>query len=327
MHILGAVLAAIAVALSAAPPAHAQDVTITGSTGAGVILGLAKEFVYSGSYVVSELDWPLLPAIAVNGTIDLATKIGFVASVEAQVAVPMASGTMTDSDFLNGDGVKTHYSQSSGNVASAFLLTTRAGWAIPLNTGYAITQLVPFIEFEYMQFKWTASGGYLQYPPEPYPGPYTPWSASEAKVPMYGTGIVYTQNYFIPAIGVKGSFRLTQSLTMDASFAFAPYLWCFDTDEHIFRLTTFYDDLHGGFMIEPRLATTLRITPAATLTLDALYRHISGLVGDTWAVGMGATGFPTVSQFPPGVQSSTSVNGAGASLDAVSISVNLSFTL
>jgi hypothetical protein len=118
-----------------------------------------------------------------------------------------------------------------------------------------------------------------------------------------------------------------QSLTIDASIAISPYLWCFDTDEHMFRMTKFYDDLRGGFMFEPRLSTTLRVTPAAALTLDALYRHISGLVGDTWAVGTGATGFPTVSQFPPGSQSSTSVNGAGASLDAVIISVNLSFTL
>ena len=319
-------LAALGAALSAAPPADAQDVTFTASTGAGVILGVAREFVYSGSYVVSELDWPLLPAVTVNGALTMTTKVGFVASLEAQVAVPTPSGTMTDSDFLNGDGVKTHYSQSNGNVAGAIVLTTQAGWAIPLYTGDAITELVPFIEFEYMQFKWTASDGYLQYPTQTAP-PYTPWSPSTPMTPMYGTGIIYTQTYLIPAFGIKGSIHVVRNLTMDVSIALSPYLWCFDTDEHIFRMTKFQDNLHGGIMIEPRLSTTLRVTPSATLALDALYRHIAGLLGDTYAVGMGAPGFPTTSDYPPGTQSATSTNGAGASLDAVSISLNLSFTL
>jgi outer membrane protease len=322
-------LFAAAVALVTARTAGAQEFSLTTSSGTGVMLGVAREFVYSGSYVVSELDWPLLPAVFVGAALDMTTGVGFIATLEAQAAVPTPSGTMTDSDFLNGDGVKTHYSQSDTTLTGAVILSAQAGWAIPLPVNQPITLLAFFLQFEFMQFNFAASNGYLQYPPAGQSSPnYTPWSPSTPKVPIYGTGIIYTQNYLIPALGLKGSVLATDNLTVNFSVAFSPYLWCFDIDTHIFRYDTFYDSLRGGLMIEPRLSAALRITPRATLSLDALYRHISGLTGDTTAVGMGVPGTggtPVIDQ-PPG-QATSYPNSAGASFDAVSISVVLSYRL
>jgi outer membrane protease len=324
-----AVLAAVlAAALLAARPAGAQELTVTTSGSAGVILGVAREFVLSGSYVVSELDWPLLPAVFAGLAVNLATPVGFLASMEVQAAIPTPTGTMTDSDFLNGDGVKTHFSQSDGTLTGAVMLSLQAGWELPLPVDQPLSQLAPFLQFEYLRFTWTASNGYLQYPPETS-YPYTPWSSSTTKVPIYGTGILYTQNYLIPSFGIKGTIQALDSLVVSFSMALSPYMWCFDVDEHLFRFLKFYDNLRGGIMLEPRLTATLKITPRMILSLDLLYRHIAGLTGDTLEVGTGATGYtPPPSGSDPGPGESISFpNSAGASLDAVNISILLSYKL
>ena len=308
--------------LAAARPAVGQGFTLTTSTSTGVILGMAKELVYDTGYIVSELDWPLLPAVYLGATVNLTTKIGFLASIELQTAIPGRSGTMTDSDFLNYNGVKTHYSQSDSYVERVIIVNAQAGWAIPLRPGGPISLLEPFLGFEYMQFKWSAWDGYYQYPPQAPPGPYTPWSASASKTPLYGKGIIYTQNYYIPMAGIKGTARLLDNLTMSFSLAFSPYVWCSDLDEHIFRSLDFYDNLRGGWMLEPWLSVTYRITQQATLTLDARYRHIGNLLGDTFIVATtGSTGPP------PGSQSPLYTDSAGASFDAVNVSLTLSYTL
>ena len=321
-------LVVAAVLLTTARIADAQEFSLTTGTSTGVILGIARELVLSGSYVVSELDWPLLPAVFVGTAVNLTTPVGFVASLEVQAAVPTPTGTMTDSDFLNGDGVKTHYSQSDSILTGALIATVQAGWSIPL-PDQEFT-LAPFLQFEYMQFKWTAENGYLQYPPTGQSSPnYTPWFPGETKVPIYGTGIIYTQTYLIPAVGIKGSIQALESLTVNFSLAISPYMWCFDLDEHLFRFLRFYDNLRGGIMIEPSLSAALKITPRATVTLEARYRHISGLVGDTVEVGTGATGYtppPTPPDPGPG-QSVSFPTAAGASLDAVSISLMLKYVL
>lgn len=310
--------AAVIALLAAARPAFGQDFTLTTGTSTGVILGMSKELVYDAGYKVSELDWPLLPAVYLGAVVDLTTKVGFLASIELQTAIPGRNGTMTDSDFLNGDGVKTHYSQSDSYMERVIIVTAQAGWAIPLPSGGAVTQLAPFLGFEYMQFKWSARDGYLQYPPpsETAP-PYTPWSLSTLKTPIYGTGIIYTQNYYIPMVGMKGTARLRDNLTMSLSLAFSPYVWCSDLDEHIFRSLDFYDNLRGGWMLEPWVSLTYRITPQATVTLDARYRHIANLLGDTYIVVTGTSGG----------QSPLFANSAGASFDAVNVSLTLSYTL
>jgi outer membrane protease len=315
----------VAALAAAALPAGAEGVTLTTRSTAGVTLGVAKEFVLDGSYVVSELDWPLLPAITVGAALDLTTPVGFIATLEAQAAVPSYTGTMTDSDFLNGDGVKTHYSQSDTYLKGAVMVTAQAGWSIPLPPDQPWAFFAPFLQFEYMQFNWSAENGYLQYPPETS-YPYTPWSPSTAKVNIYGPGILYSQTFLIPAVGLKASLRPLQTLTIDMSVAVSPYMWCFDIDDHLFRSLRFYDNLAGGFMIEPRLGVTLKITPRATLGLDILYRHISGLTGDTIQMVTGAFGYTTITPPLPG-STVTFPDSAGASLDAVSISFALTMVL
>jgi outer membrane protease len=307
-------LVAVAMALLTARTAGAQEVTLITSFNTGVILGGAKEFVYNSGLVLSELDWPLLPAITVGAAVSLTTRVGFLASLEVQTAIPMKTGTMTDTDFLNLDGVPCLFSASDGVLRGAFLLTAQAGWSLPLPPDQPVTLVAPFLQFEYLYLQWDAENGYTQYPPQPPltspPGSFNPVLPSTPKVPITGTGIIYTQNYFIPSFGLKVVYRPLDSLTVDISVAFSPYVWCNDTDQHLFRSDVFYDNPRGGIMIEPRLSAALKISTHVSLAFDALYRHIGGLVGDTLVTGPDA-----------GYYSNTS----GVSLDEVSLSLVLAY--
>ncbi len=165
-------------------PAHMPAYPISISTSSGVMLGIVKEFVYDNGYTLSELDWPVLPAFYAGIAVNLGDTTGFLATAELQVAIPGLAGTMTDSDFLNGDGVKTNFSESDGDIESAVLLSTQAGWGIPIETpGGAVITFEPFLAFEFIRLEWTAQNGYLQYPPETSP-PYTPWSPSTPQTPV-----------------------------------------------------------------------------------------------------------------------------------------------
>ena len=127
---------------------------------------------------------------------------------------------------------------------------------------------------------------------------------------------MYTQNYLIPAIGVKGSIFL-DAFSVSASVTFSPYLWCFDRDSHYFRQLDFYTTMHNGILFEPRLSATYRISGATAVTLDVLYRHVSSLIGDVTVIATGA--------YTGGQQSATYPNGGGASMDIVDIT--LTFTV
>ena len=299
-------------------PLAAPAIPISLSTSSGVMLGLVKEFVYDNGYTVSELDWPVLPAFYAGVTLDLGAKSGFLASVDLKLGIPTPVGTMTDSDFLNGDGVKTNYSQSEADMGNAVLLSTQAGWGFPFEFFDGPTGTIePFLAFEYIYLSWSAQNGYLQYPPETSP-PYTPWSPSTPQVPIYGTGIMYTQNYIIPAFGVKGSLSFS-AFSVSASLTFSPYLWCFDDDNHYFRQLQFTTTMQRGILVEPRLSATYKISGVSSVTLDVLYRHISSLIGDVTQVATGA--------YTGGEQSATFSNGGGASLDVVDITATFTVGL
>jgi outer membrane protease len=306
----------------AAVAVPAQPFPVSVTTTSGVMLGWVKELVYYNGYTESELDWPLLPAFYAGAAVTLGETSGFLASVDLQLGIPTRAGTMTDSDFLNGDGVKTHFSQSDGELESAVLVNVQAGWGIPFDLEAGTGSFEPFIGFEYIRIEWTAQNGYLQYPPETNP-PFTPWSPSTPQTPVYGTGIIYTQNYAIPTAGMKLSLPILKAFSVAAAFTFSPYLWCWDKDSHLLRQLDFYSSMHGGILIEPRVSATYRISERSAVTLDVLYRHISSLIGDTYEVGTGAVGYSTIGQLAPGQQSITYTNAAGASFDVVNISISL----
>jgi outer membrane protease len=256
-----------------------------------------------------------------QNTLDLKTPGGFHASMAVRTGLPMYSGQMTDSDWLNysvnGDTSKTNFSQSDCHTERAILVDVSAGWEFQAGEGFSVE---PFVAFGYMSWQWSARDGYLQYPPgflqspQP-PPPYPAWSPSQPKVSIYGTGIVYSQTYLIPAAGVRLSYRLGEKWRLGLAVSASPYVYCTDQDEHIFNNVEYTDTMGGGWMVEPELSAEVQLFARVLLSAKASYRHIAGLVGDDTAMAVGAGS-------GAGTQA-TYTNGGGSSYDALSVWLNL----
>jgi outer membrane protease len=302
-----------------AEPVHAQELSLSVSSGTGIMYGTAKEFALDNGFAISELDWTIQPLYFAQNTLDLKALGGLHASVAVRTGFPMYSGQMTDSDWLNyevnGDASKTNFSQSNCYTERAILVDASAGWEFQVGAGFSVE---PFLAFGYMSWEWTARDGYLQYP-SAYPSsppPYPAWSSSQPKVPIYGTGIVYSQTYLIPAAGARLRYRLGKKWRLALAVSASPYVYCTDQDDHIFNGVEYTDVMGSGWMIEPELSAEVQLSGRVLLSAGASYRHIARLVGDDKAMVVGAGS-------GAGTQA-TYTNGGGASYDALSVWLNLS---
>lgn len=291
--------------LAALRPALAEEskaaVTLSTSTSLGLLYGSAREYVYnpyvSSDYKNSELVWPFEPLFYTGASLELDTRSGFFALLELRQGLAGKTGTMSDSDFLNGDGVKTHYSESDCYTERATLLDVKAGMGLVRTE---IFSLGAFVAFSYKDFKWAARNGWYQYPSSGsqysfdssgnvVPGTYETWSSSETKVPIYGTGILYETAYVAGSLGLRSRYAISSVLAIDASFAFSPLLYCYSADNHELRQLDFYSKLEGGYLIEPRLGLEYAPWKRASLRLDLAYCGASNLKGDITQVNMGTS--------------------------------------
>jgi len=104
--------------------------TLTTTNEIGVLFGQANEYIYnqylSTDYKNSELTWPFKPLIYAGAGLNLYMKMGIFAGLDLRQAYSGKTGTQTDSDFMNGDGVRTHYSESDCYTERATFLDLRS---------------------------------------------------------------------------------------------------------------------------------------------------------------------------------------------------------
>jgi outer membrane protease len=314
--------AAVATLVVLSAPSLFAQVSLETTTSAGFMVGTSREIVLSGSYIVSQLDWAMRPLVFTGSGLIASTPGGMRASLEVQAGVPGKTGRITDKDFLNGDGVVTHYSEHDSFTEGALLLDARIGRQFALGERFTIE---PFAGFSVMRFKWTARDGFLQYPPESSPD-YTPWDPQTTPVvSVYGTGIVYQQTWYIPAVGARATLRFGDSMEAALALGFSPYLWMNDLDNHEMRLLDFVGTLSGGLLLDPSLGVSWRLSPRSRLSLDLGYRIIWGLTGDTLMIGAGVQG-DTGPELDPG-DWVRYIGSSGVYYDAFRLSLSLDVSL
>jgi outer membrane protease len=314
--------------------------SLSTTTSFGLLYGQANEYVYnqyvSTDYKNSELVWPFEPLFYTGAGLTLNTKFGLFAALDLRQGLSGKTGTMIDSDFMNGDGVRTHLSESDCYTERAILLDLKVGYDLPLS-GKAL-KVGLYGGFSYMDFKWSARDGYYQYPTsgDQYSwdssgnfvdGTYTPWSSSETKTPIYGTGILYEAAYLYGLLGVQASYKLGNAFTLGAACSIAPIVSCYTGDDHELREIDFYSKLSGGFMIEPCLSVEYELKPGASLRLDVAYRTTSGLKGDITSVNEGTTYTSSNYDYFAGPDSaSTGTGDSGASISMLDASLSFKLT-
>jgi outer membrane protease len=287
-----------------------------------MLYGQANEYVYnqdvSADYKDSELDWPFEPLFYVGAGLALDSKLGIFATLDLRQGLSGKTGTMTDSDYLNGDGVKTNLSESDCYTERALLLDLKLGYNLPYFSDPF--KLGAYLGFSYMDLKWSARDGYYQYPSygsgyQDYGpgnislGNYEPWSAGETKTPLYGTGILYEQAYLLALFGVQASYKLGDAFTLGAACSIAPIAYCYTEDNHELRTIDFYSKLSSGLMLEPSVSLKYALKPGAALRLDVAYRQVTSLKGDITQVNQGTTSTSSLGNYYAGPDSANTGNG------------------
>jgi len=336
-HRLGLIVFAFVFISSVGLPA--LDVSVT--TSSGTLFGAAHEFVYdqnvSTNYKVSELDWMFQPIFYYGTAVHVGLPLGLYVQLSARSGVNALSGPMTDSDFLNGDGVKTLFSQSDNYTEQALLTNLAFGAEIPVSAEFVLSFSA---SLDYSRFKWSARDGYLQYPPSTGHSYYfnsngtlvygtePPWTSNVTKTPLYGTGIVYEQQFLVPMAGASATYSPGTGFSIGASFSFSPFVFAQTTDNHMFRLINIYDSFSNGLLLEPAVDVTWELGRGASLRLSGRYRLISGLVGNSTWQYEGTTSTSPNSQYIAGPGSNSTVtNGGGASFEAVDASLSFRLSL
>jgi outer membrane protease len=131
-----------------------------------------------------------------------------------------------------------------------------------------------------MRLSWITEGGYFQYAAEG-----GAWSSDIPKTSVYGPGIQYTQNWLIltPAVSVTG--RINHRLSAAGSFRYTPLVFCRDKDHHFvpsmfYNGRTFSGEFSFGHFFDGRASLIFSAAQNLELSLNAGYRHITGMRGE-----------------------------------------------
>lgn len=342
-----AILLALALVIASALPGRAwalperlslgPGVELTAATTTGVLIGTSHELVYGGSstsYILSQLDWGLKPLGYYGLSLGLGGASGLYTSLSLRSGLAGRTGDIMDSDFLNGDGVKTNLSVSDNYTEDALLANFDLGWRIPINPQLALRA---YGSLDYMHFKFTARDGYYQYGayhagPPAYYDPYQ----TASKYALFGSGIVYQQDFLALCLGAGADWAPRPGLGLSASLLFAPLVSCIALDNHVVRFLDFRDDMSKGWLLEPRLKASLALTKRSKVDVSLAYRLVQGLRGDevitgttgadSYYVPNGSGGYVLGADLAEGA-TAVSHNGAGAAFEALDIGLSLTMSL
>ena len=278
-----------------------QAFSLVAGTSAFMLFGEANEYVYnqnySADYMNSLLYWPLSALACAGASLELSTKLGLFADLSFAQAFSGKAGTMGDSDFLNGDGVKTHYSESDSYVERLSLLDLSLGWDFPVASGLTCGA---FGAFSYADLKLSARDGYSQYPADGsgyrwengdyIKGTLDPWKASTTKVPIYGTAILYEQSRLAGSLGLRARWAISDAFSAGASFAISPTVsTCTTADNHELRTIDFTSDLSSILLFEPRAWLEFSPYPRIAMRLSGAYRFYALQKGNLSTIDQGIT--------------------------------------
>ena len=275
---------------------------------AGMLYGDSFEIVYrTSSILVSELTWNLKPLFYMGSFLEFSRKnptekLGFYSKLSLKFGFPSKTGYMEDRDWLTADYGLSHFSKHDNYTNSAVLLDFTAGLSIPLFSKLVIT---PYLGFNYMMYKWTARDGYTQYGSYISDNIYNPWDESLPKTNCYGPVVSYTQDWFIFSFGVSAVFPFLERFAVEADFLFSPLIIVNALDDHYIQSpggVQFHDEVYGGYMLQPSLGFTFKLTPKMQLNLNGQYRYIHNSRGYSYKYFNSTGTFSTASLAGAGYQ-------------------------
>lgn len=300
-----------------------------------IAYGQSFEHVYYSDKILSELIWDMKPLYLVGLEALLEWKKGFFLDTEASFGIPTFTGLMEDSDWynlsLNLDTGKTHFSRHNAKLTYATILSINTGWSFfPRINNFPDFSITPSLGFKYFSWKWNAQDGYVQHNSEIINGTYPEWQESQSKNSIAGVGISYEQIFYIPTLGISGSYSPIPTIETNLGITFSPLVYSHNTDCHFipssnfdFRNAKIWDEYHdilsGGLFFEPEISVIWSFSHNIRVLFIARKTIISRLRGSTSSLKAGES---TTTWFYE-----EDGNGGGAALDTVSLRLGCIFNL
>jgi len=289
------VLAALVIILSGISPVAAEEPEkslFSVTPRLGILLGQAEEIVYSNgtSYhdVLSELLWDVKTIFYYGLDIEFSPaqplrRRGAFVTVSMKYAVPARSGVMEDRDWRSKvNNALTDYSRQDNYLDELFLLDACAGYSFPLGKIFTIK---PQFLLSYMHFGFLGMNGYGIYTKPSYwdrPDFYYMMEGTYSVEEFNGKVISYSQDWLILSTGVSFGVQFLKYFFFEIGFNISPLIVCVDLDLHIGQQHQFKDHVLGGLFVEPRAALTFAVNKWISISLNALYRNISGARGSAY---------------------------------------------
>jgi len=265
-----------------------------------VHIGEAHEYVYYDDKTLSELVWDMKPLTFAG----LEAKAGWDRSLQLSAEVsgglPMVTGTIEDSDWLNllsnGNTDQTTFSKHDADLEFAFRWSAEAGWDLPIPLdGPGSTEkirITPSLGFRYMIWKWNARDGYAQHTADSGGGVYPAWDPDMPKSTVKGIPISYMQEYWMPTLGLEMAIPAGSRILVTPGISGSFWVNCNGTDNHFAAVsgydftgsttsTIYYDLMDGGWLVEPRIEASWQASPRWSIQFAARWTRISGLRGNT----------------------------------------------
>jgi outer membrane protease len=216
------------------------EIPIGGSlqTHIGMFFGGMTEYVYEKGrdQELSRLEWEenFVPYVVVSGELDI-WKFFLEASVIT--AIPIRSGLMRDYDYmLPGSDVQSHYSEHDAIFDKHLEIAPKLGYFFSIGR----FSFAPSIGILFRSRKWTATGGFAQYPS------VGAWSEDTPKEKMAGAVISYEESTWFPTVSLESGFAINDRFNLGLTAVWYPYLDIKTIDSHYIRKTQFHDTMRGG---------------------------------------------------------------------------------
>jgi outer membrane protease len=139
--------------------------------------------------------------------------------------------------LIEGDIAPSQYSNHDAYIDKDFGCTLETGYRFR----FSDWEILPTLGFSYINRKWTAQDGCLQYPV------YGKWTGEEPKQDIVGAVVGYEQAVWFPSISLTTGHAIKDRLVFSLSGYISPIVWSETIDSHFVRLLRFYDTMEKSF--------------------------------------------------------------------------------
>lgn len=248
---------------------------------------------------LSELNWDIKSEIYAGAEIEVGYK-KFFSEMKITFGIPMKTGSMLDSDWINAKiqntenyQYKTCYSEHDNYLDDDFSFDINLGYDFDIfNNDNIKIKINPLFGFEYNKISFTAKNGIGYYGYgwannfKDKNGYYAKWNDEENIVITNFSGdvITYSRQTYIFWLGFDSIFTIFDKIDVDLGFKISPYIYAESIDTHIGRNTMFGDKTPGYFSAYKfNLGTSYKINDRNLITLNAIYFFTRTLRGNDYS--------------------------------------------